>query len=55
MSRVNPTYSVERGRDRYHNSDKCTERNNIESQNVRQGTGGRQLCDHCARLNATGQ
>jgi hypothetical protein len=53
--KVAPTYSAERGRDRYHNNDKCTERNNIETYNLRQGTDGRQLCHHCAKLNAEGK
>ena len=32
-----------------------TEGNNIEPQYRREGTGGKPLCAHCARLNATGQ
>ena len=39
----------------YHNNDKCTEGNNIESYNVVQGTGGRPLCKNCAELNAQGK
>ena len=39
----------------YHDNSDCTERNNIESENVRQGTGGKRLCDHCTRLNAVGK
>jgi hypothetical protein len=53
--RVNPTHSVEPGRDVYHNNNQCTERNNIETRNLRQGTGNRRLCAHCARLNAEGR
>lgn len=34
----------------YHNNDKCTEGNNIETRNKVAGTGGRPLCTHCARL-----
>ena len=34
----------------YHNDTRCTEGNNIEPQYLRQGTGGRPLCKHCARL-----
>ena len=56
MSRVAPTYSVKPNTPNvYHNNDKCTERNNIERENVRQGDGGRPLCQHCARLNAEGK
>ena len=40
---------------KYHDNDRCTERNNIERENVRQGTGGRPLCDHCERLNREGK
>jgi hypothetical protein len=39
----------------YHNNDKCTEGNNIEARNIRQGTGGYPLCKHCAKLNAEGR
>ena len=54
MAKVAPTYSIEPGRDVYHNNNQCTERNNIETRNLRQGTDGRRLCAHCARLNAAG-
>lgn len=51
MAKVSPIYSVKpSARQVYHNDNRCTERNNIERENVRQGTGGRPLCDHCARL-----
>jgi hypothetical protein len=39
----------------YHNNDKCTEGNNIESYNLVQGTGNRPLCHHCSKLNAEGK
>jgi hypothetical protein len=35
----------------HHNNSKCTEGNNIERENLRQGTGGKPLCKHCANLN----
>lgn len=35
-----------------HNNTKCTEGNNIERENLRQGSGGKPLCQHCAKLNA---
>lgn len=34
----------------HHNNDKCTEGNNIEKENKRQGTGNKPLCKHCERL-----
>lgn len=36
--------------DVYHDNDKCTEGNNIESRNRKSGTGGKRKCSHCARL-----
>ena|SRR5947209_5441022 len=39
----------------YHNNDKCTEGNNIESYYLAQGTDGRPLCKHCERLNKEGK
>lgn len=39
----------------HHNNTKCTEGNNIETVNKRDGTGGKPLCDHCSRLNARGE
>lgn len=35
----------------YHDDDKCTEGNNIESYNRVAGTGNRPKCEHCQRLN----
>lgn len=32
----------------------CTEGNNIESENRREGTGGKRLCDTCAGLSKAG-
>ena len=37
----------------YHNNTRCTEENNIEPYNVREGTGGKRICQHCQRLNRT--
>ncbi|MDO8433670.1 MAG: hypothetical protein Q7S58_14795 [Candidatus Binatus sp.] len=34
----------------YHDNDRCTEGNNIESYNRVPGTGGHPKCEHCARL-----
>ena len=56
MAKVPPIYSVkETDRKVYHNNDQCTERNNIEKENIRQGTDGRPLCNHCEKLNAEGK
>jgi hypothetical protein len=49
--RVAPFHSVKAvAKPVYHNDNKCTEGNNIETQYKQSGTGGRPLCDHCARL-----
>lgn len=37
--------------DVHHNNRKCTTGNNIETLNLRQGTGGKRLCKDCADLN----
>lgn len=51
MAKVSPFHSV-RDADRkvYHNDNRCTEGNNIESRYRRTGTDGRPLCNHCSRL-----
>jgi hypothetical protein len=36
--------------DVYHDNKDCTTGNNIEPENRRAGTGGRRLCEECARL-----
>lgn len=46
-----PFHSKKQGaRNVHHNNTKCTEGNNIETYNKASGTGGRPLCEHCARL-----
>ena len=51
MAKVAPFHSKKKSdRNVYHNNDKCTEGNNIEKENRAPGTGGRPLCEHCARL-----
>ena len=35
---------------RYHDNTSCNTGNNIERENRREGTGGKQLCDECKRL-----
>lgn len=34
----------------HHNDTDCNTGNNIEPENLRQGTGGKPLCAECARL-----
>jgi len=51
--KVNPTHAEESSV--HHNNNQCTERNNIETRNLRQGTGGKPLCQHCKRINAGGK
>lgn len=49
MAKVPPFHSVKQNV--HHNNDRCTEGNNIERENLRQGTGGKPICHHCASLN----
>jgi hypothetical protein len=51
--KVAPTHSIKQYV--HHDNDKCTERNNIEKENLRQGTGGKPLCQRCAELNKEGK
>lgn len=39
----------------HHNNTACNTGNNIERENLRQGTGGKPLCRECADLNAQGR
>lgn len=50
MTKVLPYHSIEPGREVYHDSNRCTEGNNIERRNRKNGTGGKRRCDHCKRL-----
>ena len=54
MKTLNSWYSAKPDIVVYHNNDECTEGNNIEPKNVREGTGEKKLCSHCARLNKSG-
>jgi transposase-like protein len=49
MAKVAAFHSVKQNV--HHNNNSCTEGNNIEKENLRQGTGGKPLCSHCAKLN----
>ena len=53
--RVSPFHSKKPDTKVYHDNDKCTEGNNIETENKVSGTGGLPLCEHCKRLNAEGK
>ncbi len=48
MAKVSPTHSVKQ--DVHHNNNECKTRNNIETENLRQGTGGKPLCKECEKL-----
>jgi len=47
MPITDPIYSIKPNTQVYHNHTACTERNNIETVNVRAGTGGKRLCERC--------
>jgi hypothetical protein len=38
----------------YHNNHNCRTGNSIKTENVRQGTGGKPLCEECERLDSAG-
>ncbi len=48
MAKISPFHSVKQNV--YHDNTSCTEGNNIEAVNKRQGTGGKPKCSHCAKL-----
>lgn len=53
---VSPWHSkLETHRKVYHDNNRCTEGNNIESYNRVSGTGGRPKCEHCKKLDAEGK
>lgn len=39
----------------HHNNTECNTGNNIERENLRQGTGGKPLCHECSELNRQGR
>jgi hypothetical protein len=55
MSKVAPFHSKLPGTEVYHNNNKCTVGDNIESYNVVSGPGGLRLCAECKNLNAQGK
>lgn len=48
MPKTSPFHSVKQNV--HHNNTSCTEGNNIEKVNRREGTGNKPLCSHCSRL-----
>lgn len=48
MAKVSPYHSIKQSV--HHTHTNCTEGNNIEKENKRDGTGGKPLCDHCKRM-----
>jgi len=54
MTIVAAFYSKKPGETVYHNNNRCTQGKNIEKYYVVYGTGDRQLCSTCARLNFDG-
>jgi hypothetical protein len=56
MSKVAPFHSVKQyARNVYHDNNKCTEGNNIETRYLRSGTDGRSRCETCNRLAREGK
>lgn len=53
MPKKSPWHSIKQSV--HHNNTECNTGNNIEKENLRSGTGGKRLCDECARLNAAGK
>lgn len=48
MAVTNPWHSTKSSV--HHNNTDCDTGNNIEKENLRQGDGGKPLCDECKRL-----
>jgi hypothetical protein len=39
----------------HHDNTECNTGNNIETENLRQGTGGKPLCQECEKLDRAGK
>jgi hypothetical protein len=50
VAKVNPFHSKLSGTQVYHDNDRCTVGNNIETYNKVSGTGGLRKCSDCQRL-----
>jgi len=48
MPKISPWHSIKSPV--HHDNTDCNTGNNIEKENLRQGTGGKPLCDECKRL-----
>jgi len=48
MAKRSPWHSIKAAV--HHNNSDCNTGNNIETENLRSGTGGKPLCSECARL-----
>jgi len=53
MPQKSPWHSVKESV--HHNNTNCNTGNNIEKENLREGTGGKPLCQECAKLNQQGK
>jgi hypothetical protein len=53
MPKKSPWHSIKRSI--HHNNSNCNTGNNIEKENLKQGTGGHPLCSECAKLNKEGK
>jgi hypothetical protein len=53
MPRTYPWHSAKQPK--HHENTNCNSGNNIERENFRWGTGGKPLCDECARLARQGR
>jgi hypothetical protein len=53
MSKKSPWHSIKQSV--HHDNTACNTGNNIESENLRQGTGGKPLCNECAKCDALGR
>lgn len=53
MPTKDPWHSIKA--DVHHNNTNCNTGNNIEKENVRQGTGDKPLCEECKKLKAEGK
>lgn len=56
MPTVASTHSIKPNAPRvYHNNSRCAERNNIQAEDIKHGTGGRPVCLHCCSLKSQGK
>jgi hypothetical protein len=53
MAKKSPWHSIKQTV--HHDNTNCNTGNNIEKENLRDGTGGKPLCDECKRLDAQGK